>query len=107
MSARPYDIAAYSPATKSAEINVARVSSRLASRYGQHGLAGLLGVRVDDHRLPVGEVLRDDERRVDLAVGFELDVAARQDGVANVDRPQRLHDLVLVEGTRLRERDEE
>src|SRR5665213_2481394 len=107
MSARPYDIAAYSPATKSAEISVARVSSRLASRYGQHGLAGLLGVRVDDHRLPVGEVLRDDERRVDLAVGFELDVAARQDGVANVDRPQRLHDLVLVEGTRLRERDEE
>src|SRR6202049_586954 len=107
MSARPYDMAAYSPATSSAEISVESVSRLLRSRDRQHGFAGLLGRRVDDDGLPVGEVLGDDERRVDLAVGREADVAAGEHGIADVDVAQRLDDLGLVDRARLGERDVE
>src|SRR6202163_377381 len=105
MSARPYDMAAYSPATSSAEISVESVSRRLRPRDRQHWIAGLLGVGKHDCSFPVRQVLRHYVRRIDLPVCFETNVASREHRVANVDVAQRFDDFPFVYGTGLDHRD--
>src|ERR1035437_7808972 len=114
MTARPYDIVAYSPAAS----NVLRRTSRsscmparrrpgLRPRDGGDRVAGLRRLRPDEVDLPARLVLRHDEREDRLPGLAEREDAAREDRVLHLQRGEGRADGIGLQRPRLRDSGEE